>query len=282
MDGKADLHLHTVFSDGALPTRDLLLRARSAGLTTISITDHDHTGALQEAAVEGKALGIRVIAGVELSTFVGELDVHLLGYFFDPSDKTLLASLALFREERVKRARRIVEKLNDLKLPLKFEAVLAQAGKGSVGRPHIANALVEEGLTESYQQAFLKFLGSGRPAYEKKYQIPPREAIALVAGAGGLSFVAHPGNAVDDATLRTLMKEGIDGIEAVHPSHSAEMTSSYRNIASECCLLVCGGSDFHGGRKKDADILGRYWISLGEVDAMERRLDRRLGRLNEP
>jgi len=274
MDGKADLHLHTTFSDGELPPRDLLLRARSGGLSTISITDHDHTGAWGEAVVLSRELGIRVIPGVELSASVGEQEVHLLGYFFDPENETLRRTLEFFREERIRRARRILEKLHELNVPLRFEAVLAKAGNGSVGRPHIANALVEEGLTETYQQAFLKYLGSGKPAYEKKYQISPREAIALVSGAGGLSFVAHPGNTVDEDLLQRLIREGVDGIEVVHPSHSEELVAYYRGIAEEYCLLISGGSDFHGGRKNDATALGTYAVALEDVEAMERRLHR--------
>jgi predicted metal-dependent phosphoesterase TrpH len=274
MDGKADLHLHTTFSDGELSPRDLLLRARVAGLSTISITDHDHTGAWGEAALMGKELGIRVIPGVELSASLEGQEVHLLGYFFDPENKALARSLAFFREERVKRVKRILEKLHDLNVPLRFEAVLARAGNGSVGRPHIASAMVEEGLTETYQQAFLKYLGSGKPAYEQKYQLSPREAIALVSGAGGLCFVAHPGNLVSEDVLQRLIREGVDGIEVVHPSHSEEMVTYYRGIAEEYCLLVSGGSDFHGGRKNDAGTVGVFCIGAEAVGAMERRLHR--------
>ena len=201
MDGKADLHLHTLYSDGALPPRDLLEQARLAGLTTISITDHDNTGGLQEAQAQGALLGIEVIPGVELSTSVNGQDIHLLGYFFDSGDRILQEYLALFRTERHHRAERIVRRLNELKIPLSFEAVISRAGGGSIGRPHIATALVEEGFIESYQEAFARYLGFGRPAYERKYQITPREAVRLLAEAGGLSFIAHPGNAIDERVL---------------------------------------------------------------------------------
>ncbi len=277
MDGKADLHLHTSFSDGVLSTHDLLLRVRAAGIGTLSITDHDHTGSWEEALPEARELGIRVITGVELSVEADGQDVHILGYFFDPGDGRLLEALAFFRQERLARAKRILDKLDGLGVPLSLESVLAQSGHGSVGRPHIANALVEEGLTESYQQAFWKYLGTGKPAYEKKYQTSPREAISLVSGAGGLSFVAHPGNVVGDDLLRSLMREGIDGIEVIHPSHTDEMVSYYRGIAEEYCLLISGGSDFHGGRKNDAAALGAYTMSTEDVDAMERRLRRQPG-----
>jgi 3',5'-nucleoside bisphosphate phosphatase len=272
MGEKADLHLHTVYSDGALSAETLLQEAKLAGLTTVSITDHDHTGAIDEAIAVGARLGIEVVPGVELSTSVGSLEVHLLGYFFDHQSRKLQDYLALFRTERLKRAERIVQKLNSMNIPLSLQAVLRQAGRGSVGRPHIASALVEEGLTGSYHEAFLKYIGYGRPAYEEKYQISPRDAIALISEAGGLTFIAHPGNAIEETALLGLIKEGVDGIEVVHPSHSMERTAHYRGIVSEYFLLASGGSDFHGGKKGDRDALGRYYISQMDVDIMRHRL----------
>jgi 3',5'-nucleoside bisphosphate phosphatase len=272
MDEKADLHLHTVYSDGALTAETLLQEAKLAGLTTVSITDHDNTGAIDEAIAAGERLGIDVIPGVELSTNVGPLEVHLLGYFFDHRNRKFQDYLAMFRTERLKRAERIVEKLNDMKIPLSLQAVLRQAGTGSVGRPHIASALVEEGLTGSYHEAFLKYIGFGRPAYQEKYQISPRDAIGLISDAGGLSFIAHPGNAIEESILLGLIKEGVDGIEVIHPSHSMERTAHYRGIVSEYFLLASGGSDFHGGKKGDRDALGRYYIPQMDVDIMRHRL----------
>lgn len=272
MGGKADLHLHTTYSDGALTPHDLLNQAARAGLTIVSITDHDNTGALQEAVELGSALGIEVIAGVELSTTVDAQDIHLLAYFIDPANGTLQEHLALFREERLHRAERIVQKLHQLKLPLQFEAVLTRAGNASIGRPHIAAALVDEGLVDNYQAAFARYLGFGKPAYERKYQVPPREAIRMVADAGGLSFIAHPGSSIDERVLLALIKEGVDGIEVVHPSHSGEREGYYRGIAEEYFLLTSGGSDFHGGKRNDLDVLGRYSIPAEVVDVMRRRL----------
>jgi len=272
MDGKADLHLHTTFSDGALTPHDLLVNAARAGLTILSITDHDNTGALNEAVGLGATMGIEVIAGVELSTTVDAQDIHLLGYFIDRENEMLQEHLAVFRSERRRRAERIVEKLHHLRLPLPFEAVLSRAGTASIGRPHIAAALVEEGLVDNYQAAFARYLGFGKPAYERKYQVPPRDAIRMVADAGGLSFVAHPGNAIDERVLLALIKEGVDGIEVVHPSHSRERMAYYRGIAEEYFLLTSGGSDFHGGRRNDLDVLGRFSIPADAVEMMRRRL----------
>jgi predicted metal-dependent phosphoesterase TrpH len=272
MGGKADLHIHTVYSDGACSARQIVDLARTAGLTTIAITDHDHTGALDEALSLGEKAGIVVIPGVELSASVEERDIHILGYFLDHRNPRIQEYLTVFRAERVKRAERIVGKLNDLQVPLTFGAVLEQAREGAVGRPHIANALVEQGLTDSYYEAFLKYIGVGKPAYEKKFQISPREAMDLVASAGGLSFIAHPGTTIDDNLLLRLIHDGADGIEAVHPCHSDERVAYYTGIATEYFLLTSGGSDFHGGRKNGEDLLGRYVITEDDVEAMRRRL----------
>jgi predicted metal-dependent phosphoesterase TrpH len=157
-------------------------------------------------------------------------------------------------------------------VPLKLDSVLERAGAGSVGRPHIATALFEEGLTDSYHEAFYKYIGYGKPAYEKKYQVSPQAAFALIASAGGLSFIAHPGNSLNEAVLLEFINEGVDGIEVIHPSHSPERVMHYSGIVNEYFLLASGGSDFHGGRKNDKDILGKYYVSLDHVQEMRRRL----------
>jgi predicted metal-dependent phosphoesterase TrpH len=272
MDRRADLHLHSTHSDGALSVPDLLRRVKAAGLSTVSLTDHDNVAGIEEAIAEGDRLGVAVIPGVEISANVGDREVHILGYFIDQRHGELEAYLKFCRTERVKRAERIVGKLNNLNIPLRLEAVLDLAGHGSVGRPHIAVAMLEEGLTGTYHEAFLKYIGFGKPAYEGKVQIAPAEAIALIASAGGLSFVAHPGVAMEERTLLALIEDGVDGIEAVHPSHSPELTAHYNGIAEEYFLLTSGGSDFHGVRRNDSDALGKYVITEHQVDAMRRRL----------
>jgi predicted metal-dependent phosphoesterase TrpH len=275
MEGRADLHMHTIHSDGTLTPPELVKRGKSAGLTTISITDHDNVGGINEAKTIGDELGLEVIAGVELSAAVDDQDVHILAYFIDIKNQDLLDHLAFFRYERKKRAERIVGKLNNLKVPLKLESVLEQAGSGSVGRPHIANALLEEGLTETYNEAFFKYIGFGRPAYEKKYQVSPQAAVKLISSAGGLSFIAHPGNSLDEGVILELINEGVDGIEVIHPSHSPDRTAYFNGIVNEYFLLASGGSDFHGGKKNDHEAFGKYYITDVQVDMMRRRLQRR-------
>jgi 3',5'-nucleoside bisphosphate phosphatase len=269
---RADLHLHTIHSDGALTASELLKRVHNAGISIISITDHDNVGALDEAIEVGKSFGIEVIPGVELSVAMNDKDIHLLAYLFDYTNQKLLDYLAFFRYERLKRAERIVQKLNNINIPLKLDAVLDQAGIGSVGRPHIASALLEEGLTDTYHEAFMKYIGVGAPAYEKKYQLSPQETIELISQAGGLTFLAHPGKYTTDVELSSLIKSGLDGIEVVHPSHNEARQEFYRGVIHQYFLLECGGSDFHGGKKNDDDTLGAYTVPLNIVEDMRSRL----------
>ena len=273
MSDRADLHLHTIHSDGTLSPGELVKRAKAGGLSTISLTDHDSVAGIEDARAAGRQVGVEVITGVELSVSVGDQDIHILAYFFDHTNQNVLDHLEFYRYERVKRAERIVGKLNDLKVPLRIESVLEKAGNGSVGRPHIANALLDEGLTGTYNEAFLKYIGQGKPAYERKIRVSPRAAIEMISAAGGLTFLAHPGVNVGEEVLMGLIRDGIDGIEVVHPSHSEERVAFYRGIVSEYFLLASGGSDFHGGRRNDNGSLGKYYITAEEVDVMRRRLD---------
>ncbi len=272
MEAKADLHLHTAYSDGICTPRELIQRVKAADLSVISVTDHDTVSAIDDAIAIGEEHDVQVIPGVELSTVFGNSEIHILGYFIDYHNKKLVDSLAAFREARLRRAVRIIGKLNQMNIPLSIESVLATVTGESVGRPHIANALVSGGHATSYQQAFNKYIGDGRPAYEKKDSFTPEETVKLITRAGGLSFLAHPGRSVSDATLLELIRAGLDGIEVVHPSHTPDLVTYYRGIVNEYCLLESGGSDFHGGPKEDDECLGEVTIPIELVDVMRRRL----------
>ncbi len=269
---RADLHLHTAFSDGVHTPREIVDKARALGISTISITDHDNVGALDEAFEYGASVGVEVIAGLELSAAMGEKDVHILAYFIDHKNQNLLDYLTFFRYERLKRAERIVEKLNKINIPIKFESVQEQAGVGSLGRPHIASVMMEEGFIGSYREAFSKYIGVGGPAYEKKFQLSPEEAIRLIADSGGLSFLAPPGKYTSEVEVALLIKAGLDGREVGHPSHDAARQEHYRGVVSQYFLLESGGSDFHGGRKNDETTFGSFWVPIQVVNAMKKRL----------
>lgn len=272
MDGKADLHMHTTYSDGTLSPYELISKAKSVGLNVISITDHDSTGALDEAIEIGKEFDLEVVPGMELSATLMDSEIHILGYFMDFHNQILVDALAIFREERRRRVERIVDKLNQMNIPLRMESVLATVTGESIGRPHIANALVNEGHAGSYYEAFHKYIGDGKPAYEGKRNFSPQETVKLIAQAGGLSFLAHPGRTVSEEVLIQLIDSGLDGVEVVHPSHSPEMVRYYRGIVNEYCLLESGGSDYHGGQKGDGRALGRISIPVETVEVMRRRL----------
>ncbi|MCX6144551.1 MAG: PHP domain-containing protein [Ignavibacteriales bacterium] len=269
---RADLHTHTTHSDGALSPYDLIQRAHSVGLTVLSITDHDNVGALDEAIEWGKSFDMEVITGLELSVSLGEKDVHILAYFVDRRNQDLLDYLTFFRRERLKRAERIVQKLNTLSIPLRLEAVLEQAGIGSVGRPHVANALLDGGYVGSYHEAFDRYIGTGGPAFEKKYQLSPIDAFKMITAAGGLSFLAHPGKYLNEFDLSQLIKSGLDGIEVVHPAHDEKLMWYYRGLVNQYFLLESGGSDFHGGKKNDDHTLGLYTVPMHVVETMRSRL----------
>ncbi len=267
-----DLHLHTTYSDGAYTPAEIVMKAKHSGLTTIGITDHDSISGIADTKASGDAQNIDVIEGIELSSSFNHTEVHILGYFIDYNDKKLHDSLTEFQEERFKRAKRIVAKLNKLKIPLDIDTVLEQVTGDSVGRPHIANALVKHGHTYSYNEAFNKYIGYGRPAYEHKWNFSPEDIIRLIAQAGGLSFIAHPGRSINEDIIFRLIEAGIDGIEIVHPSHTLDMIYYYRSIVNEYCLLESGGSDFHGVHQGDEHTLGQYVVSKSTVDEMRRRL----------
>jgi 3',5'-nucleoside bisphosphate phosphatase len=268
MVGAADLHMHTLYSDGALSPTEVVRLAHRAGLSTIAITDHDHTGAIEEARLAGTPLGIDVVSGVELSVAIDGREVHVLGMFFDHTHRPLLEYMEFLRAARRTRAERIVGRLNSLRVPLTLEAVLEQADGGAVGRPHVAAAMVAGGFAGSIQEAFGRFLRDGGPAWEQKVDVSPRDAAERVAEAGGVSFVAHPGETFDTRTLSALLDQGIDGVEAVHPSHSQERTAALRALAAERRVPLCGGSDFHGGKKNDGALVGRYTVSAEELETI--------------
>ncbi len=269
---KADMHMHTTYSDGIFSPYEVVKKCKQRGLSVISITDHDSVDAFPDAIEYGKEFGVEVIPGVELSALVDDRDVHILGYFLDYTNKRLLEYLEFFRRERVKRAERIVAKLNNINVPLTIESVLERAGHGAVGRPHIASAMVEEGYIETYHQAFEKFIGNGGPAFEKKFQLTLKDAIQLISSSGGLSFLAHPGRFTTEELLHQTIRSGLDGIEVIHPSHQPSHTSYYRGVVNEYFLLESGGSDFHGGKKNDDEVLGNFYIDESRVNMMKHRL----------
>lgn len=268
---KTDLHMHSYFSDGYHPPERLIDKAKNQGIKILSITDHDSVNGINQAIEYAEGLGIEVIPGVEISTDIRDTEVHILGYFVDPANKDLEHYLNFFREERVKRAIRMVNKLNIIGLDISIEDVLVFAKNSAIGRPHIAQALLAKGQVKSFFEAFYKYIGNHAPAYERKVHLSPQSAFKIISDAGGLSFIAHPGN-MPEILIKELIDAGVDGIEVIHPSHSPEQVRFYRGIVNEYFLLESGGSDFHGGKREDDENLGKFYTSAKVVDTMRTRL----------
>lgn len=266
-----DLHMHTLYSDGAYTTKELIDKAKNANLDIVSITDHDSVFAIREAIEYGKEVGIEVIPGLEISTDIEDKEVHLLGYFIDVEDEELQKYLKFFRDERVYRAKRIIKKLRQLGLEITFEDVMKESNNSAVGRPHIAIAIYKLGFVSDYYEAFHKYLRDNGPAYERKIHISPQSALKLINDTGGLSFIAHPGH-LKESILMSLINAGLDGIEVTHPSHNDYQRKFYRGIVNQYCLLESGGSDYHGGAKGDEDNLGQYLLSQSRFEEMRQML----------
>ncbi len=271
MRSKVDLHSHTNYSDGFNSPRELIDKAKQKGIEILSITDHDNLAAIEEASEYGRQVGVEIIPGVEISSDIMDREIHILGYFVEPGNPEIERYLEFFRAERLKRADRIVRKLNTLGISLKLEDVLKISRNSAVGRPHIAQAMVEGGFINSYYEAFNKYIGNGCVAYEKKVHISPRSAFKIISDSGGLSFIAHPG-IMPEHILKELIESGVDGIEVIHPSHSQQLVKFYRGIANEYFLLESGGSDYHGGKREDENNFGKFYVTRTVVDAMRQRL----------
>lgn len=240
-----DLHTHSTASDGARSPRDVASAARAAGLAAFALTDHDTIAGLADARAAGAEVGIRLVAGVELSAVEGELETHILGLHL--SDLTELEHrLVTLREMRVNRATRIVERLNVLGVGVTFDAVLQQAAGGAVGRPHVARALIAGGWAGDFREAFDRYLGNGKPAFVPKEHLPLAEAIGIIHRAGGLAVLAHPGQLGTRERIAALVSAGLDGLEVLHPGHNWDDSQRLDALAVEFDLVRSGGSDWHG------------------------------------
>lgn len=265
---QVDLHTHTTASDGSLSPTQLVSRASRLALKVIAITDHDTTTGVAEAVAAGQRLGIAVIPGVEINTDVPGSEVHVLGYFLDPHHAELNERLARIREGRVGRARKMAEMLTAMGAPVSFERILEIAGEGAVGRPHVAQALLEAGHVHSFQDAFDRYIGRSSPAYIAREKFTPAEACALIRRAGGLPVLAHPvffdkhgaiKGVVDlDQMLPELIAAGLAGLEVYYPNYDAVTNEYLLGIARRYGLLVTGGTDFHGVRPGEPDLGGVY------------------------
>ncbi|MER6524828.1 PHP domain-containing protein [Streptomyces sp. NPDC001508] len=258
---RIDLHCHSTASDGTDTPAELVRNAAAAGLDVVALTDHDTTRGHAEA-VAALPSGLTLVTGAELSCRIDGISLHLLAYLFDPEEPALLAERELVRDDRVPRAQGMIAKLNGLGVPVTWEQVKRIAGDGSVGRPHVASALVELGVVPTVGDAFTEdWLADGGRAFVAKHETDPFEAIRLVKAAGGVTVFAHPaavkrGRTVPESAIAEMAAAGLDGIEVDHMDHDAQARTRLRGLAKDLGLLVTGSSDYHGGRKPVA--LGEY------------------------
>lgn len=241
-----DLHVHSTYSDGCLTPGQIVTHASQAGITALALTDHDTLDGIPEALACGKELGITVLPGIELScSLENQGDYHILGYKMDCNHEPLLAQLRELSLARAERADRIVAKLAVAGIQIDGSRVREIAGAGVVGRPHIAEALIEQGFAEDKQDAFRRYLSPGQPGYVPRYRLSVAQAIGLIRAAGGIPVWAHPGQSFSLERLEQFQEYGLLGLEVWHPDHSAEQMLWFADRVARAGLLVTGGSDFH-------------------------------------
>lgn len=265
---RVDLHLHTTASDGGLTPTELVQAARNRGLECIAITDHDSTNGIDEAFQEGERLGLHVIPGIEMSTDIPRAEVHVLGYYLDHHDAQFQDVLRQLREGRQERAEKMVEKLRGMGLELPWDRVLEVAGAGSVGRPHVAQVMVECGYVSSPSEAFTEYIGRNAPAYVERYKLTPVEAVKMIRSVGGLPVVAHPAEIISlQDILPEMVAAGLAGLECYYYGYSPEAVEGLLALADHHNLIPTGGTDYHG-RPETGDgprSPGAVWVPWESV-----------------
>jgi 3',5'-nucleoside bisphosphate phosphatase len=258
-----DLHTHSNASDGSLSPRELVAYAVQKGAAAIALTDHDTMAGLPEALRAAEVSRFELIPGLEISADYTGGGMHILGYFIDHADSIFRQELERLQEARRERNPKIIARLQELGISITHDQVLALSG-GQIGRPHIAQALLQIGAVQSLEEAFTKYLTKGASAYVEKFRFPPEQAIAMIRRVGGIPVLAHPFT-LNCATreqltglLRSLKDQGLQGLECLYSEHTPEQTREYLHLAAELDLRVTGGSDFHGQNKEGVEMLTGY------------------------
>ena len=270
-EAHVDLHMHSTLSDGGLPVRSLIDYCLSQGLSAISITDHDNIDSYEEGREYAEEMGIEYIPGVEVSSSYEGSDIHILGYFYDPTNLRLNRTLLSLRESRRNRAREIVRRLASHGIEVNYEKLALRSGGGSIGRAHIAAAMVEEEYVPTFQDAFTSYLGSGTELMDgiESQKLSPEEAIHLILEAGGVPVMAHPSKTNRDDLIPALVEYGLQGIEVYCHSHASSTFRRYKDIAKRYGLLCCGGADFHIRREDDRYSPGSLRIPYDVLGKMK-------------
>jgi 3',5'-nucleoside bisphosphate phosphatase len=244
---KVDLHLHSTESDGRLPPAELMELAHRNGVRRLVLTDHDTTDGMPAALAAAERLGLEVYGGIELSAELPGAELHVLGHFLDYDDSAFQERLRIFRAGRLGRAEGMVARLAQLGAPISWERVRELAGEGSIGRPHIAQALLEAGHIQSIPEAFDRFIANDGPAYVERAKLSPAESIALIHSVHGMAVAAHPLDIEQlDEVLPRLERDGLDGLECYYPGYDPTRIEQLVSLARRYSLVPTGGSDYHG------------------------------------
>jgi predicted metal-dependent phosphoesterase TrpH len=267
--GKVDLHIHTTASDGRFSPAEIVRKSVERGLTIIAIADHDTVNGIEPALAAAETFpGLELIPAVEISVDVPRGEVHVLGYYIDYTDTGLKAKLEVLRQSRVTRAQGIIARLGDLGIHIDWQRVSELAGDGAIGRPHVAQAMLEKGYISSLKEAFINYIGRGGPAYVEREKLTPAEAVKLILWAQGLPVLAHPFTVDNPEALVIELKEiGLVGIEAYYAEYASDRVSTLVRLADKYSLIATGGSDYHGLDESNE-------VALGDVDIPPEAVER--------
>ncbi|MEW6697846.1 MAG: PHP domain-containing protein [Bacillota bacterium] len=252
----ADLHIHTTASDGTDHPRVVVKKALGLGLRAIAISDHDTLSGVIEAQQAAQGYNLEVLSGVEVNTYFQSNEIHVLGYLIDPKNDEFVTKLKEFQGERLDRTKKMVEKLKGLDIKIDLDRVLELSEGGSVGRPHLARAMLEKGYVATLQEAFATYIGAGKAAFVPREKLTPVEAVQLILRADGVPVLAHPGLVRLDPFLPELIQAGLKGIEVWHRNHTSLMVDHYYRLAQKYNLIPTGGSDYHGAGHDTCNTLG--------------------------
>ena len=281
---KIDLHIHSTASDGRFSPEEIVRKAADLGLTVIALADHDSVNGIAPALKAAKAFPqLQVLPCVEISTDIAKGEVHVLGYFIDYTNHELEMALEKFRNSRQRRAQGMVAKLVNLGIRIEWERVQEIAGGGSIGRPHIAQAMLEKGYIISLREAFTQYIGQGGPAYVEREKMTPVAAVELIVRANGLPVLAHPLTIPDpEAMVNELKAAGLVGIEAYCHGYTADESDSLVNLADRHDLIISGGSDYHGLDADNEDRLGGVDVPVAPVERLITLAEQRALKLANP
>lgn len=267
---EVDLHCHTTSSDGLFTPRELVQAASKLGLKAIGITDHDTISGWDEALEAGEEYGVEILRGVELNTEWQGIEVHILGYEPTPESGRFQEELRKLRDDRSKRIMKILDRLHDLNIEITTEEIKKVAHGESVGRPHVAQVLMQRGYVNTIKEAFDKYIGLGAPAYVPRLKLTPEEGIKLIRAAGGVAVLAHPGIYELGSRISPWIKAGLQGLEVSHSEHTPADERYYRALAKQYQLIMTGGSDFHGEERKPGVKLGGWGVTYGVVEQIHK------------